>query len=91
MQRITITSTRYYTRYRRFSLSLAWVAHNVTHYHNFKVLPHQYHTFSLSFILWFWGYLQRITTSYRQIYKEKCISIFFKKLMLTRGNPLQIT
>ena len=42
MQNVIITSTRYHTRYRIFSLSLAW----------------------------FGGYLQQITTCYRQIYKK---------------------
>ena len=35
------------------------------------------------------GYLQRVTTRYRQIYK-KYILIFLKKIMITRNNPLQI-
>ena len=33
------------------------------HYHM------RYHTFSLS-LVWFGGYLQRVTTRYRQIYKK---------------------
>ena len=40
MQRVTITSTRYHTRYRTFSLSLTWVGYSAMHYHNFNVLPH---------------------------------------------------
>ena len=70
MQRITITSTRYYTRYHTFSLSLAWIGHNTAHYHNLTCYQTRYHTFSLSSILWFWDYLQRVTTCYRQIYKK---------------------
>ena len=45
-----------------------------------------YHTFCLS-LAWFGGYWQRVTTPYRQIYKKKYY--FFKKMTVTRGNPLQ--
>ena len=41
-------------------------------------------------LAWFEAYLQRITTRYRQIYKKMYINMFFKKLTVTRGNPLQI-
>ena len=40
-----------------------------------------------------WGYLQHVTTRYRQIYNiyiYMYINIFFKKLTVTRGNALQI-
>ena len=40
MQRVVITSTRYHTRYRTFSLSLTWICRNAVRYHNFNVLPH---------------------------------------------------
>ena len=36
-----------------------------------------------------WGYLQRVTTRYRQIFKKN-INNFFEKMMLTRGNGFQI-
>ena len=56
MQRVTITSTRYYTRYRTFSLSLTWKAimeritiTSVRYYMHF-------HTFSFS-LAWFGDYL----------------------------------
>ena len=39
----------------------------------------RYHTFSLS-LAWFRGYLQPVTTRYRQIYKKMYINIFFKKI-----------
>ena len=42
MERVTITLTCYHTRFRTFSLSLAW----------------------------FGGYLQRVTTRYRQFFKK---------------------
>ena len=48
-----------------------------------------YHTFPLS-LAWFGGYLQRVTTRYRQTYKKMYINILLKKLTVTRGNPLQI-
>ena len=38
MQRSTITSMRYHTRYHTFSFSLTWIGHNATPYHNFNVL-----------------------------------------------------
>ena len=47
-------------------------------------------TFSVS-LAWFWGYLQRVTTRYRQFFKKDIdIHFFFINLMVTRGNPLQI-
>ena len=52
MQHVAITSKRYRTHYRTFSLSLAW----------------------------FGGYLQRLATRYRQVYKKVNINIFFKKI-----------
>ena len=46
-------------------------------YHNFNILPH-----TLSYIFsqfsMVWGYLQRVTKRYRQIYKYTYINIFFK-------------
>ena len=50
----------------------------------------RFHTFSLS-LAWFGGYLQRVTTRYRQFFKKNIdIHFFFINLMVKRGNPLQI-
>ena len=73
MQQVTKTSTRchtrYHMRYRTFSLSLTWLGHNATRYHNFNVLPHAipyiYTQFSIV-----WEYLQRVTTRYHEIYEK---------------------
>ena len=48
-----------------------------------------YHTFSLS-LAWFGGYLQRVTTCYRQYIFLNINTYFFINLMVTRGNPLRI-
>ena len=69
MQRVTITSMRYHTRYSTFSLSLTWLAYNATHYHNFNVLPHALPYIFSKFSM-VWGYLQRVTARHRQIYKK---------------------
>ena len=65
----------YHMRYRIFFLILTWIGRNAMRYHNFKMLLH-----SLQYILsqfsMVWGYLQRVTTRYYQIYK-KYILIFF--------------
>ena len=90
MQRVTITSTRYHTRYRKFSLSLTWIGHNATRYHNFNVLLYAllYNFPQFSMVS---GYLQSVTTCYRQIYKKYIyINILFDKMRVTRGNLLQI-
>ena len=75
-----ITSTRYHTRYhthyRTFSLNLTWVGHNATRYHNLNLLPHVVPYIFTQFNM-VWGYLQRVTTRYRQIYEKICILIFF--------------
>ena len=60
-------------------------SHNAICYHNFNVLP--YISSQCSMV---WSYLQRVTTRYRQIYKEIYINIFLKKMMVTLGNALQI-
>ena len=69
MQRVIITSTRYHTHYRTFLLGLTWVDHNAMRYHNFNVLPHAlpYIFTQLSMV---WGFLERVTMCYRQIYKK---------------------
>ena len=55
-----------------------WIGHDATRYHNFNVLlhalPYIFSKFSMV-----WGYLQRVTTRYHQIYKKIYINIFFKK------------
>ena len=63
MQRFTISSTRYHTRYETFSLSLTWIGHNATCYHNLNVLPQAlpYIFFQCSMV---WDSLQRVTTCY---------------------------
>ena len=38
----------------------------------------RYHTFSPS-LAWFGGYLQRVTTRYRQIYEKNVYKYFFLK------------
>ena len=43
--------------------------------------------FSLS-LAWFWGFLQRATPLYRQIYEK--LYQYLKKNMITRGKALQI-
>ena len=70
MKQATITSTRYHMhyhmRYHAFSLSLTWIDHNATRYHNINellhTLPYIFSNFSLV-----WRYLQRITMGYHQI------------------------
>ena len=89
MQRFTITSTRYHTRYHTFSLSLTWIGHNAKRYHNFSVLLHVLPYIFCKFSM-VWGYLQHVTTRYHQIYKKIYINIFLKKMTVTHGNALQI-
>ena len=85
MQRITITSTRYHT----FSLILTRVGYNATRYHNFNALPHAL-PYILSEICLFLGYLQQVTTRYRQFFQKILIYICFINLTVMRGNALQI-
>ena len=49
------------------------------------VIPYIFTQFSM-----LWGYLQRVTKRYCQIYKKISINIIYKKLTVTGGNPLQI-
>ena len=86
MQDVTISSTRYHT----LSLSLTWIGQNATSYHNFSVLPHTLlYIFSQCNMVW--GYLQRVTTRYHQIYKKIYINSLFKKMMVARGSASLIT
>ena len=75
MQRVTITSTRYHTRYRTFSLSLTWVGHNAMHYHNFNVLPHAIPYIFTQFSM----VLGLFATRYRQFFKRNINIHFFYK------------
>ena len=91
MQRVTISSTcyhtRYHTRYSTFSLSLTWIGHNATQYHNFNVLLHALPSFSLVWSGTICNALPRVTVKFM----EKYILIFFlKKMMLTCADALQI-
>ena len=54
MQRVIMTSTPYYTRYRTFSLSLTWIGHNTKRYHNLNVLIYAL-PYILSKINMVWG------------------------------------
>ena len=76
-------------RYRTFSVSLTWIAYNVTCYHNFSVLPHILPYICLS-VAWFGticNALLRVAVTF-----IKNININFKniKMMVTGGNALQI-
>ena len=69
-----------------------WIGHNVMRYHNFISLPYALphallHIFSWSSMVW--GYLQRVTTRYHQIYK-KYINIILKTLTVTLPKTRQI-
>ena len=61
-----------------FSPSLTRRGHNAKPYHNFNVLlhvlPYIFSKFSMV-----WGYLQRVTTRYYQIFIKMYINIFSKK------------
>ena len=54
------------------------IGHDATRHHNFNALlhalPYIFSKFSMV-----WGYLQRVTTRYHQIYKKIYINIFLKK------------
>ena len=78
MQRVTISSTRYHSSYHTFSLSLTWIGDNSTCHYNFNLLPHTltYIFFRCSMV---WGYLQCVTTCYRQVYKKNILIFSFKK------------
>ena len=67
----------YHMRHRIFFLILTWIGRNAMRYQNFNVLLHSLH-YILSQFSMVWGYLQRVTTRYHQIYK-KYILIFFLK------------
>ena len=64
------------THYRTLQ---TWIGHDTTRYRNFNALPHAlpdalpyiFSKFSMA-----WGYFQRVTTRYHQIYKNTYINIF---------------
>ena len=49
----------------------------------------RYRIFSVT-LVWFGSYFQRVSKPYRQVYKKMNVNIFFKKMMVTGGNPFQI-
>ena len=55
-----------------------WIGDDATCYHNFNALPHALPYIFSKFSM-VWGYLQRVTTRYHQIYKKIYINIFLKK------------
>ena len=73
-----------------FQTPKTWLGQNATDYHDLNVLTHAlpYIFPEICLIL---GYLQRITARYRQFFLKNSIYIFFINLMVTRGNPLQIS
>ena len=76
-----------------FQTPQTWLGHNATHYHDLNALPHVLPyalPYMFSEICLILGYLQRVTTRYRQFFKKNSINIFFINLTVTRGNPLQI-
>ena len=58
-------------------------------YHNFSESSHTL-PYIFSQLNIFWGYLQRVITRYRQIYKRKYINIFLENMLLTHGSASQI-
>ena len=94
MQHVSITSKHYHMHYHRcyctVSLSLTWIGHNWTCYHNFTICYHTcFHTFPLNLAL-FGGYLQQVTTCYHQFFKKILMYIFFINLSAMHGNLFQI-
>ena len=75
-----------------FQTLQTWLGHNATRYHDLNALPHAL-LYALPYILseicLILGYLQCVTTRYRQFLKKNSIYIFFINLTLTHGNPLQ--
>ena len=60
------------------------------HCHNFNLLP-QTLRYIFSQCSMVWGYFQRVTMHYRQIYKKYIyIDKFFLKVMVTHGDTLQM-
>ena len=72
-----------------FQTPQTWLGHNATRYHDLNALPYAL-PYIFSEICLILGYLQRVTTRYRQFFKKNSIYIFFINLTVTRGNPLQI-
>ena len=59
------------------------IDHSATRYHNFKALLDTLLLYILSQFSMAWGYLQRVTMRYSQIYIKMCVNIFLKKVGLT--------
>ena len=58
-----------------YQILQTWIVRDATRYQNFNALPHALpYIFSQFSMLW--GYLQRVTTRYRQIHKKMYINIF---------------
>ena len=78
MQRVTITSTCYHTRYRTFSPSLTWIDDHATRYYNSNMLPHALPNIFSQFTM-VWSYLQCVTvkcvTRYRQVHEKIYIKL----------------
>ena len=72
-----------------FQTPQTWLGQNATRYHGLNALPHAL-PYMFSEICLIFGYLQRVTTRYRQSFLKNSINIFFINLTVTRGNPLQI-
>ena len=70
---IPIILERVITHYQTLQ---TWRGHNAKRYHNFNALPHALPYFFSQFNI-IWGYLQQVTTSYRQTYKKMYINVLF--------------
>ena len=67
-------------RYHAFDLSLAWIGHNATRYHDFNMLAHTllYISFSLA---WFWAICNALPrVKFIKFIKNIHIKIFSKKI-----------
>ena len=72
-----------------FQTPQTWLGHNAMRYHDLDTLPYAlpYIFFEICLIL---GYLQHVTTRYRQFFLKDSIYIFFINLTVMHGNLLQI-
>ena len=68
---VPIILERVITRYQTLQ---TWRGHKAKRYHNFNALPHSLPYFFSQFNI-VWGYLQQVTTSYRQTHKKMYINI----------------
>ena len=76
-----------------FQTPQTWLGHNATRYRDLNTLPHAL-PYALAYIFsencLILGYLQRVTTCYRQFFTKIVYIYFFINLTVTHGNPLQI-